>query len=138
MSVANPFGLPPSTLGKLNSVFARHNAIGAVLIYGSRAKGNYRAGSDIDLTIKGCEISFAEMMQIEDQIDDLMLPYSVDLSQYLRLSNHDLLEHIDRVGVEIYVGKKTNGEPIPSSNSDGIRQEEFSFSQPLAVQNPQA
>jgi len=102
MTTAPPFGLPPATLDKLNSVFARHSAIDAVLIYGSRAKGNYRAGSDIDLTIKGSEIPFAEFMQIEDQIDDLMLPYTVDLSQYRQLENADLIAHIDRVEVEIY------------------------------------
>ncbi|MBP6367494.1 MAG: nucleotidyltransferase domain-containing protein [Nitrosomonas sp.] len=56
-----------------SSVFAQPAAIDPVLIYGSRAKGNYRPGSDIDLTIKGGEISFAEFLQIEDQIDDLML-----------------------------------------------------------------
>jgi predicted nucleotidyltransferase len=97
-----PFGLPPATLDKLNSVFARHPAIASVLIYGSRAKGNYRLGSDIDLTIKGEEIPFAEFMQIEDQIDDLMLPYTIDLSQYRQLSNAELIAHIDRVGVVIY------------------------------------
>jgi predicted nucleotidyltransferase len=102
MSTVQPFGLPPATLDKLNSVFAQHRAIENVLIYGSRAKGNYRPGSDIDLTIKGDEISFAEFMQIEDQIDDLMLPYSVDLSQYRQIENTELIAHIHRVGVEIY------------------------------------
>ena len=102
MSSTSPFGLPPATLDKLNSVFAQHSAIASVLIYGSRAKGNYRPGSDIDLTIKGGEISFPEFMQIENQIDDLMLPYTVDLSQYQKLDNAELIAHIDRVGVEIY------------------------------------
>ena len=102
MTQERAFGLSSITLEKLNSVFARHDAIDSVLIYGSRAKGNYRAGSDIDLTIKGGEISFAEFMQIEDQIDDLMLPYTVDLSQYRQLENTDLIAHIDRVGVAIY------------------------------------
>jgi predicted nucleotidyltransferase len=96
------FGLSPATLEKLNTVFVRHHAIDSVLIYGSRAKGNFRAGSDIDLTIKGDEIPFAEFMQIEDQIDDLMLPYTVDLSQYRQLENIDLVAHIDRMGVAIY------------------------------------
>lgn len=112
MSAAQPFGLSPATLDKLNSVFVRHGAIERVLIYGSRAKGNYRPGSDIDLTIKGEEIPYAEFMQIEDQIDDLMLPYSVDLSQYRRIENAELIAHIDRVGVEIYVrgvGHKSAG-----------------------------
>jgi len=102
MSAAPPFGLPAATLDKLRSVFAWHDTIDAVLLYGSRAKGNYRSGSDIDLTLKCSEIAFSEFMQIEDQIDDLMLPYSVDLSQYRQLENADLINHIDRVGVEIY------------------------------------
>ncbi len=102
MTEERPFGLSLTTLDKLNSVFAQHDAIDSVLIYGSRAKGNYRAGSDIDLTIKGDEISFAEFLQIEDQIDDLMLPYTVDLSQYCQLENTDLIAHIDRIGVAIY------------------------------------
>ena len=102
MTTASTSALPPTTLDKLNSVFAQHRAIVSVLIYGSRAKGNYRTGSDIDLTIKGSEISFAEIMQIENQIDDPMLPYTVDLSQYKQLENAELIEHIDRVGVEIY------------------------------------
>ena len=96
------FGLSPATLEKVNHVFAQHDAIDSVLIYGSRTKGNFRAGSDIDLTIKGDEIPFAEFMQIEDQIDDLMLPHTVDLSQYRQLENIDLIAHIDRVGVAIY------------------------------------
>lgn len=103
MTTARPFGLSPATLDKLNSVFARHGAIDSVLIYGSRAKGNYRPGSDIDLTIKGTEIPFMEFIQIQHQIDDLMLPYMVDLSQYQQVGNADLIAHIDRVGVEIYV-----------------------------------
>lgn len=102
MSTPPPFGLPPATLDKLNSVFVEHSAIEHVLIYGSRAKGNYRPGSDIDLTIKGNQIPFAEFMRIEDQIDDLMLPYTVDLSQYRQIDNAELIAHIDRVGVEIY------------------------------------
>jgi len=102
MSAARPFGLSPATLDKLNGVFSRHPAIDTVVIYGSRAKGNYRDGSDIDLSIKGGKIAFDELMQIEDQIDDLMLPYTVDLSQYDQIGNADLIAHIDRLGAEIY------------------------------------
>ncbi len=108
MNTAQPFGLPVATLDKLNSVFAQHGAIESVLIYGSRAKGNYRPGSDIDLTIKGSEIPFEEFMRIEDQIDNLMLPYSVDLSQYRQIGNEELIAHIDRVGVEIYARAASN------------------------------
>ncbi|PPK74874.1 putative nucleotidyltransferase [Methylobacter tundripaludum] len=111
-ATAAKLGLSQITLDKLNSVFLRHKAINSVLVYGSRAKGNYRPGSDIDLTIKGDVLEFAELMQIEDQIDDLFLPYTVDLSQYAQLSNVDLIEHIDRVGVVIY--DKDTEEFLPS------------------------
>lgn len=106
MTQDHPFGLSFTTLDKLNSIFAQHPAIDSVVIYGSRARGNYRAGSDIDLAIKGDEISFVEFMRIENQIDDLMLPYTVDLSQYHLLENADLVAHIDRVGVEFYTQNK--------------------------------
>jgi uncharacterized protein len=99
---AAKLGLSQTTLDKLNSIFKQHSAIDTVLIYGSRAKGNYRPGSDIDLTIKGRVLEFAELMQIEDQIDDLFLPYTVDLSHYAQLTNADLIAHIDRLGVVIY------------------------------------
>jgi len=95
-------GLSPSTLDKLCAVFQKHDAIEAVFIYGSRAKGNYRVGSDIDLTIKGEVMPFLELMQIDDEIDDLYLPYMIDLSQYKQLKNIGLIEHIDRVGVSVY------------------------------------
>ncbi|ESS67235.1 DNA polymerase beta domain-containing protein [Methyloglobulus morosus KoM1] len=101
-TTADKLGLSQTTLDKLNSIFRQHNSIGLVLIYGSRAKGNYRPGSDIDLTIKGGDLDFAELTQILDQIDDLSLPYTVDLSHYSQLSNPDLIAHIDRVGVVIY------------------------------------
>jgi len=97
-----PFGLPPATLDKLRSVFARHPAVERVVLYGSRAKGSYRPGSDIDLAIKGGQIDFAELLKIEDEIDDLLLPYCVDLSLYGELANADLIDHIDRVGVDVY------------------------------------
>jgi uncharacterized protein len=101
-TTVDTLGLSQTTLDKLNSIFRQHNSIGLVLIYGSRAKGNYRPGSDIDLTIKGGDLEFAELMQIQDQIDDLYLPYTVDLSHYSQLTNPDLIAHIDRVGVVIY------------------------------------
>ncbi len=96
------FGLARITLDKLESVFHQHDSIESVIIYGSRAKGNYKVGSDIDLTIKGSILPFSELMQVEDQIDDLFLPYRVDLSQYEKLKNTDLIDQINRVGVVIY------------------------------------
>lgn len=103
IAIARKLGLSPATLDKLIGVFQQHSSIDSVWVYGSRAKGNYRSGSDIDLTLKTSNIiQYAELMQIEDQIDNLFLPYTVDVSQYSELTNTDLIEHIDRIGIRIY------------------------------------
>ncbi|HXH99111.1 MAG TPA: nucleotidyltransferase domain-containing protein [Sphingobacteriaceae bacterium] len=96
------FGLRDKTIKKINSVFAEFNQIDEVIVYGSRAKGNYRNGSDIDLTIKGEKLNLHFLNQISLKIDDLLLPYIFDLSIFRQISNQDLIEHIERVGQTFY------------------------------------
>ena len=72
-------------------------------MYGSRAKGNYRIGSDIDLTIIGTDIDLSKLNEIENRLDDLMLPYSFDISVFSHIKNDGLLDHIKHVGKEFYI-----------------------------------
>lgn len=95
------FGLSEETIAKINGVFALHPAITKAIIYGSRAKGTYKNGSDIDLTLTG-NVSFEELLQIHTEIDDLMLPYMMDISCFETLSSPGLIEHIERVGQVFY------------------------------------
>lgn len=98
-------GLSASVAGKIQSVFRQYPQIDSVILYGSRAKGNYRQGSDIDLTIKlkpGVVPDLGLHHQIAAQLDDLNLVYTIDLSFYQQINNPDLIEHIDRVGVIFY------------------------------------
>ena len=94
----NKFGLSPDILDRLRSVFIAHPNIEEVLVYGSRAKGNYRQGSDIDITMIGEQLQWSDMQTIELALDDLMLPYSIDLSIFHQIENNDLREHIKRWG----------------------------------------
>lgn len=96
------FGLKEVHINKIKSVFETHNNVDKVIIYGSRAKGNYRDGSDIDLTIIGNNIDINLILQIENELDDLLLPYNIDLSVYHKIDNKDLTDHIDRVGIILY------------------------------------
>lgn len=98
----NTHGLPDTAVAKLQSVFAAHPHIEQVILYGSRAKGNYRPGSDIDLTIVGDAVDWQELLRIDNEIDDLLLPYKWDLSLLRQIDNPDLLEHIRRVGITFY------------------------------------
>lgn len=107
MSTAKPFGLPLQAVEKLRRIFGQYPQIERVLIYGSRAKGNYRAGSDIDLTIEGKTLGLTEMLAIENDIDDLLLPWMVDLSLLHQIDNPDLVDHVHRVGIPFYMKSTT-------------------------------
>lgn len=96
------FGLKPHTISAIQNVFARHSEIEQAVLYGSRAKGTYRSGSDIDLTLFGDALTYTLLDRIETEIDDLLLPYTVDLSLYTQIDNADLLDHIQRVGQVFY------------------------------------
>jgi predicted nucleotidyltransferase len=99
------FGLSANTITQLHSVLAQHPHIERAVVYGSRAKGNYKPGSDIDLTLhaaEGAHIDYRELGTIFEEIDDLLLPYTVDLSVFDQLSNAELREHIERVGQVLY------------------------------------
>lgn len=96
------FGLPDRTLKGLRTVFRRYPQIDEVLIYGSRAKGNYRPGSDIDLTLKGADLKESILSRVLVDLDDLNPPYLMDVSLYDAIESVDLRDHIDRIGQTLY------------------------------------
>ncbi len=96
------FGLNENNLEQINSVFREFSDIEETIIFGSRAKGNFRKGSDIDLTLKGKNLNSNLLNLIYLKLDDLYLPYFLDLSIYNKISCKDLLDYIDRAGVRIY------------------------------------
>lgn len=96
------YGLKPKTIQAVNSIFEKFPDIEAAVIYGSRAKGNYRNGSDIDLTIKGESLDLSLLFRIETELDDLLLPYNIDLSIFHKIDNQKLIEHIERNGLVFY------------------------------------
>ena len=97
------YGLPASAIHKICAIFQQYPQIEKVMLYGSRAKGSYRVGSDIDLSIQG-DVDVDTLLKIENEIDDLLLPWSVDLSILHKIDNMDLVEHIRRCGVIFYDG----------------------------------
>ncbi len=99
---ATRYGLKESTMVQINNIFAQYSEVEQAILYGSRAKGNYKPGSDIDLSLKGETLTWQTVQQIDNQLDDLLLPYTFDLSLYQQIDNADLLDHINRVGVPVY------------------------------------
>jgi len=98
------FGLEAKVLEQIHSILRRHPDVEKAILYGSRAKGNYHEGSDIDLCLSG-NISFASLGDIVDELDDLLLAYTIDVSVYDHLNNDALKDHIQRVGKVFYEGR---------------------------------
>ena len=96
------YGLEISTIEKICSVLNQFPSIDKAVLYGSRAKGTYKKGSDIDLCLFGEGIDQILLYRLEESLDDLLLPYQFDLLAYNSLSNIDLIDHIDRIGIVLY------------------------------------
>lgn len=96
------FGLDDTTIGRMLKVFETHAKVDEVILFGSRAKGNYKEGSDIDLAVKGRNITFDDILKLHGQLDELNLPYKIDLLDYATIKEKALVEHIDRVGIVFY------------------------------------
>jgi uncharacterized protein len=96
------FGLHEKFIADIASVFQQYPQVNEVILYGSRAKGNFKNGSDIDLTLKGKDISLSILNGISNKLDDLNSPYTFDISIFDHIENPDLLSHIERIGMVFY------------------------------------
>lgn len=99
------FGLKEHTIEKIKDVFADFQEIEKAILYGSRVKGNFKPGSDIDLVLTAPGLSLKDLFKIENQLDDLLLPWKIDLSLIHQISNPDLVDHINREGIVFYEKK---------------------------------
>jgi uncharacterized protein len=98
-----PYGLRESDMPHILDSIQRFEEITEVVLFGSRAKGNYKVGSDVDLAIKGDRISHRTVTQLHDWLnDEIPLPYFFDVVQYETIDEPKLKEHIDRVGVVLF------------------------------------
>lgn len=96
------FGLPDTTLAAVRAILAAEPKVETAIVYGSRAKGNYKHGSDIDLTLTGPELDFSTLASLSGELEESSIPYKVDLSILASISNPNLVEHIQRVGKVFY------------------------------------
>ncbi len=96
-------GLSESVIEKICGVFVKYPEVEKAVLYGSRAKGDYWNGSDIDLTLcGGGDLTLSVRNRIAVELDDLLLPYMIDLSIFRDISDPDMIAHIQRVGTPVY------------------------------------
>jgi predicted nucleotidyltransferase len=95
-------GLPGRAVAQIHRVLSQFPEVEKGVLYGSRAKGNFKRGSDIDLTLHGRFLDSRILGRVDDELDDLLLPYRFHLSIFSKISHADLIDHIRRVGVVFY------------------------------------
>ena len=100
------YGLNDTVIQYLQTIFRKYSCVEKVLIFGSRAKGNYHTGSDIDLAVVASDMTYSQFLSICADIDDLDLLYKVDLLDYKKNIGTPIGDHIDRVGIIFYSKEK--------------------------------
>jgi predicted nucleotidyltransferase len=110
------YGLPDAAIGKICAVLRRHPQVERAILYGSRTKGNYKKGSDIDLTLLGsADLTLNVLYKILDDLDELLLPYTIDLSIFDNIDDPEVIDHIQRVGVAFYEKGETAPELVAAA-----------------------
>ena len=101
MQTLSSYGLTDRDSQIIFGIFKNYSEVKNVLIFGSRAKGVFHKGSDIDLAIDNSDISFRTLREIKHDFEESSLPYNVDLFDIKTLNKMELTEHIKRVGKSI-------------------------------------
>lgn len=96
------YGLLLTDVERIVSIFKSNLKIDKVVLFGSRAIGNYRPGSDIDIALKGSDINLNDILNAKTELDKLSLPYKIDIVIFNRIKEQALIEHIERVGISLF------------------------------------
>jgi len=96
------YGIPTEDFQAILKVFESEQQVQEVILFGSRAKGCFSEGSDIDLALKGNNLSLNNLLNLSTALDELFLPYKFDLVIFDRIQEPQLTDHIERVGILIF------------------------------------
>lgn len=96
------YGLPSSDLEALITDIKKNKKVEEIILFGSRAKGTFQNGSDIDIALKGNKLGLQEILNITLEVEKLLLPWKLDLVIFSRIKEPALIEHINRVGITLY------------------------------------
>jgi predicted nucleotidyltransferase len=102
-------GLTDLQISRIRSVIKSYPGVHQAFLFGSRAMGSHRYGSDLDIAIDGYGLTIDDLLQIRAGIDDLNLPFILDLVLIQRIDNPELLDHIRRVGKLLFIREEMAG-----------------------------
>ena len=100
----NNTGLRQPDLDIVLSILDKFPNVKEAIIFGSRAKGNFRNGSNVDIALKGENIDLEIVSTISYKLnEETILPYKFDVLDYQNINNSKLTEHINRKGISFYI-----------------------------------
>ena len=106
------FGLKGTDLENIISVISQHPEVEEAYIFGSRALGNFKRGSDVDIALKGEKLNFEITTHIGYLLnEETIMPYKFDVLNYHTINNTDLSRHIDRVGIDFFTRQSIRPTP---------------------------
>ena len=99
----NNFGISEKSFQLIIDTLSEFDAVDSAVIFGSRAKGNFTKGSDVDIAVRGGNLQATVVMDISARLNEVIpIPYSIDVIASQFLENKNLIDHIERVGVVFY------------------------------------
>ena len=107
--VLDKTGLPVKVIEQIVHCVAKYDAVERLILYGSRAKGTFKRGSDIDLAVYGHFESPLFIGQLLSELEALPTPYRFDVTDYYQLNHPTLKAHIDQYGLELYRKHEAQG-----------------------------
>ena len=101
--MTNKLGLLATDIETIIAILEKYPKVEFAYIFGSRAKGNFKNGSDVDIALKGVALDFDTISQISYILnEETQMPYKFDILNYHSINEPALVEHIDRVGIELH------------------------------------
>ncbi len=102
------FGLKESDVFTICTILEQYPQVSYALIFGSRAKGNYKPGSDVDIALKGEKLNNQVLNNISFLLnEETNMPYKFDVLNYQSINETALIDHINRVG-KLFYDKQAN------------------------------
>ena len=98
----NKFGLTERDMKTIQEILIKYPEVREVRLFGSRAKGNYKPGSDIDMAVINEGVSSKTISDLSSEFEESSLPYMVDVVNFPTLRHKEFMEHINNAGIEFY------------------------------------
>lgn len=96
------FGLTPAEIEELDSIIQSFQEIESAMIFGSRAKGTFKSGSDIDIVISGKKVDHSVVIRLSNQLnEETTFPYFFDILDLHTIQSEEMLTHIAQYGRKI-------------------------------------